>query len=390
VYRTTNGLAAAPAWQRVGSGVLPARRVQRVLVDRDDHQRALVAYTGFTPQNRWETRDGGQTWRSVTGNLPDAPIFDVKRHPRRADWLYAATSVGLFTSEDGGLSWSTTNEGPANVRVRELFWMDDTTLVAATYGRGMFKVQVPALAVANYQDLWWAGSQENGWGMSITQHGDTLFSALYVYDSTGKPTWVVMPGGQWDATGTAYSGPLYIPRSTPFSSYDASRFVVGSAVGNATLRFRNRDAATLDYTINGVSGSKAIVRQGFGPPDATPTATVGDLWWGGPTQNGWGLAVSQQYRTLFAVWFTYDQAGDPTWLVLPGGEWSSANTYTGSLYRTRGSPWLGVPYDANRFVVGAPVGSVRLGFDAGGRAATFTYTVDGVTQTKPLVRQPFP
>ena len=48
--------------------------------------------------------------------------------------------MGVFTSEDGGATWSTTNEGPANIRVRELFWIDDHTLGAATYGRGMFKV----------------------------------------------------------------------------------------------------------------------------------------------------------------------------------------------------------------------------------------------------------
>ena len=43
VWRTTNGLAAAPTWTRVGQGVIPARRVQRVFVDRDDHQRAYHA-----------------------------------------------------------------------------------------------------------------------------------------------------------------------------------------------------------------------------------------------------------------------------------------------------------------------------------------------------------
>jgi hypothetical protein len=48
----------------------------------------------------------------------------------------------VFTSENGGAAWSTTNEGPANIRVRELFWLDDNTLGAATFGRGMFKINV--------------------------------------------------------------------------------------------------------------------------------------------------------------------------------------------------------------------------------------------------------
>ena len=53
----------------------------------------------------------------------------------------------------------------------------------------------PGTITDHLQDMWWAGSAENGWGMSLVQHNDTLFGALYIYDRTGKPIWVVMPGG---------------------------------------------------------------------------------------------------------------------------------------------------------------------------------------------------
>src|SRR6187402_2987901 len=89
----------------------------------------------------------------------------------------------------------------------------------------------------SYQDLWWAGSQENGWGLSISQQGSTLFVVLYVYDAAGKPQWVVMPGGSWNAAGTTYSGALYIPSGSSYAAYDASRFVAGPTVGSATLEF---------------------------------------------------------------------------------------------------------------------------------------------------------
>src|SRR5258705_11195351 len=129
----------------------------------------------------------------------------------------------------------------------------------------------------NYQDLWWAGSQESGWGLSLSQQGSTLFSVLYIYDAAGKPQWVVMPGGTWNAGGTAYSGALYVPSGTPFANYDASRFAAGASVGNASFEFAGTNAATLRYTINGVSGSKAITRQGFGA--GAPIGNYSDLWW---------------------------------------------------------------------------------------------------------------
>ena len=384
VYRTTNGTSDTPAWTRMGAGTLPARRVMRILADRDNPSRVIVAFTGFVANNVWETLDGGASWHSITANLPSVPVFDVKRHPARGEWLYAATSVGIFTSENAGQSWSTTNEGPANIRVRELFWIDDHTLGAATYGRGMFKVAVASGGASNYQDLWWAGSQENGWGMSIAQHGNTLFAAIYIYDAQGSPTWVTMTGGSWDAGFTTYSGALYAPNGSYWGAYDASRFSVGAPVGSASLRFNGLDNATLTYTINGVSGVKRLTRNAFGPVDATPMASYGDLWWGGAQQNGWGITIAQQYRTLFLAWYTYDAAGKATWFYVSGGQWLAANVFRGRAYRASGSPWLGTAYNPAAFSA-RDVGEVTLSFTDLSNAV-MTYTLDGVTQTKPISR----
>jgi hypothetical protein len=347
----------------------------------------IVAFTGFVANNVWQTLDNGTSWSSITGNLPAAPVFDVKRHPTKGQWLYAATSVGVFTSEDGGVRWSTTNEGPANIRVRELFWIDDRTLGAATYGRGMFKIIIAAGGPDNYQDLWWAGQGENGWGMSLTQHGSALFGAFYIYDDQGRPQWMVMPGGTWNAGFTAITGALYVPSGSWFGAYDASRLAANASVGNATITFTGTSTATLSYTVNGVSGQKTIQRQLFGPPDSTPVATFGDLWWGGTSQNGWGVAINQQYRTLFSVWYTYDQQGRTVWYVIPGGSWTAANTFTGTAYRTTGSAWLGAPYNASALQA-TPVGTVTFTFHDRDNA-TMSYTVEGVTQSKAITRQPF-
>jgi hypothetical protein len=385
VYRTLNGTAAAPTWSLVGDG-LAARQVQRIAVDRDDPNRVIVAYTGFVANNVWRTLDGGATWSSITGNLPQAPVFDVKRHASNRNWLYAATSVGVFTSENGGVSWSTTNEGPANIRVRELFWIDDATLGAATYGRGMWKVSVPALGPANYQDIWWAGPAENGWGMSITQHGATLFAAFYIYDGQGQPIWVVMPGGSWNAANTAYTGSLYMPSGSWWGAYDVSRFAAGAAVGTATIGFSNATTAVVTYTINGVSGTKTITRQPLSAPDSTPVASYADLWWGGSAQDGWGVVINQQYRTLFVVWYTYDTSGRTIWYVATGS-WTNANSITGTAFRTTGSPWIGAAYNPNALVP-TSVGSISFTFlDLNN--AVMSYTIDGVTGSKPLTRQPF-
>ena len=239
---------------------------------------------------------------------------------------------------------------------------------------------------APWQDMWWAGPDENGWGMSVVQHRDTLFSVVYAYDANGHPTWYAMPGGAWNASHTVYSGPVYLPHGAPFSSYDVARFVVGDPVGTAAIDFTDAANVQLAYTIAGVSGRKAITRQPFGPVDPSSGPAVGDMWWGGIAQNGWGMALLQQYRTIFGVWFTYDATGAPTWYVMPSGSWTSASTWAGRIYRTTGSAWLGAAYDRSKLQT-VDVGSFRVTF--AGDTATFDYTIDGRAGSIPVERQPF-
>lgn len=237
------------------------------------------------------------------------------------------------------------------------------------------------------QDLWWGGIGENGWGVSIVQHAEALFAVIFAYDTNGMPTWYVMSGGQWNASRTAFTGALYSPRGAPYAAYDASQLDIGPSIGTLTLTFIDASHANLDYVINGMAGHKQITRQLFGPPASGTRPSVGDMWWGGGAQNGWGIAVLQQYGALFAAWFTYSEAGNPTWFVMPAGTWTAADTYEGRIYRTASSRWLAMSYNATAFRV-SDVGSFRIRF-TGTDAATFEWTIDGRSGSMPLSRQPF-
>ena len=87
-----------------------------------------------------------QTARSA--GLPAASVMALEQHPANPAWLYAGTAVGLFASQDGGTTWSTTNEGPANVQIRNLSWYANTgssaELLVASFGRGVWRATVSA------------------------------------------------------------------------------------------------------------------------------------------------------------------------------------------------------------------------------------------------------
>ncbi len=238
----------------------------------------------------------------------------------------------------------------------------------------------------NYTDMWWGGARENGWGVSITQHGATQFNVIFAYDSTGKPTWYVMPGCTWSAANTVCTGSLYQPTGAPYSAYDVTRFAANAPVGTGTFTYKSASTATLSYTILGVAGSKEIERQLFGTATTGPNLGVNDLWWNGVAENGWGINIAQQGRQLFPVWYTYGADGKPTFFTVPGGTWNGL-VFTGDIYTTTSSPWLGVPYDASRFAA-SKVGTMVIDYrDA--NTATISYTIGAVTQTKVIMRQGF-
>lgn len=138
-------------------------------------------------------------------------------------------------------------------------------------------------------------------------------------------------------------------------------------------------STTVTVTSNGLYSPQSFTFTGTG---VVGVATHEGIWWN-PGEDGWGINLEHQGDTIFATWFTYDNFGEPWWLVMLA--YGAGNTYTGKIYTTTGSSYL-----ASAFSKGKPseVGSGVLTFvDAG--HATFEYTVNGTHQTKSIVPQQF-
>ena len=119
-----------------------------------------------------------------------------------------------------------------------------------------------------------------------------------------------------------------------------------------------------------------------------------DMWWAGEPQRGWGMSIAQHGNTQFNVLYIYDHAGQPVWLVMPGGTWNTEQTeYSGVVYQPQSSPYYAYKTtpDPNTVLplnVGKPVGQVKLKF-VSLKTATLSYTINDVTGTKNIERQVF-
>lgn len=148
IWVTTN---RGTTWKSVagaGAAPLPVRSVTEIVVDPDDPRVAYVAFGGYTSSgvgrgHVFGTSDTGATWRDLSGNLPDIHVASLLVDPdAKPRVLYAGTDLGVFRStDDSGGKWEDYNAGLPALTVTRLAYNRATrTLVAATYGRGVYAI----------------------------------------------------------------------------------------------------------------------------------------------------------------------------------------------------------------------------------------------------------
>jgi photosystem II stability/assembly factor-like uncharacterized protein len=86
------------------------------------------------------TRDFGQTWQSITNNLPAFGCVNViKQDPRNRNLLYVGTEYGFYASTDEGKTWTPFMPNLPTVRVDDVvIHPRDGDLVLATHGRSVW------------------------------------------------------------------------------------------------------------------------------------------------------------------------------------------------------------------------------------------------------------
>lgn len=116
----------------------------------------------------------------------------------------------------------------------------------------------------NLTDIWW-NPAESGWGINIIHHGlGKIFATWFVYGSDGKPTWYVVPDGQW-VTQTEYRGPVYRTTGSDFGGPFDPAVVTRTLVGSATISLFPFDYSQVGITfvIDGQTTQKTITPQSF-------------------------------------------------------------------------------------------------------------------------------
>lgn len=147
VVRVDNANTNSPTATLIGgtgSG-FPGGYVSCVAVERGDDDHLLVTFSNYGANSVWETTNGGTSWTSVEGDLPDMPVRWAEFNPNNSDQAIIGTELGVWTTDNlngGSTSWGPSNANLANTRIDMLqFRPSDNLLLAATHGRGLFTTE---------------------------------------------------------------------------------------------------------------------------------------------------------------------------------------------------------------------------------------------------------
>lgn len=313
----------------------------------------LFDTTFWVPGGLVGSGDGGHTWSSIDAAITGGGRSAVVSAANSAV-VYTTGQDGVFRSDNSGATWKLVRAGradqvvPDGVDPMAFYVLTGTSIAASADGGATFSVS-SADTVNTTQAIIADPVQAGG---------------AYVVSADGAAFETLDHGVSWQRIAVRESqalDSLDSPVSTPVPAIPVS--------SKRLLRAAN-------YTVE----SLAI-------PDAP--IVLGTATWWNPAESGWGVSISQhQDGQVVAVWYYYDASGKPRWAIVPGGTWTDAHTFSGTMYTTRWTGFAaGLRIPANLAVSAAGTGTFRF---TDGRTADVSFVFnDGTRSDRHIVRQVF-
>jgi hypothetical protein len=133
----------------------------------DSESEIFVTFHNFGVTSIWYTLDGGTNWSSKEGDLPDIPVKAILMNPLNKEEVIIGTELGVWKTSNFGIltpasspNWTQSYNGMSNVPITSFdLRAADNTILASTYGRGMFTGKFAADAMTTA----WTGAVDTDW-----------------------------------------------------------------------------------------------------------------------------------------------------------------------------------------------------------------------------------
>ena len=140
------------SWENI-TGNLPKNLwVSRVIASKFKKERVYVTLNGTRSDDFgtyvFMSDNYGMTWKSISSNIPTSAVNVIKEDSENEHVLYIGTDNGLYVSFNKGASWSAFSNGLPNVAVHDLVIQPEAKdLLVGTHGRSIYKANIAPLQI---------------------------------------------------------------------------------------------------------------------------------------------------------------------------------------------------------------------------------------------------
>ncbi len=134
-------------WQEINKGLPYGKWVSRMEASRFAEGRVYMTQNGKRDDDFaayiWSSEDYGNTWESISANIPSGPVNVIREDPKNENILYVGTDFGVYVSLNGGISWESLPGNLPTTYVHDfIIHPRDDMAVIATHGRGVWALDV--------------------------------------------------------------------------------------------------------------------------------------------------------------------------------------------------------------------------------------------------------
>ncbi len=281
-----NGNAGARTWTQIGDGSWLGA-VSDIRYGASENE-IYVTFHNYGITNVWYTNNGGTSWQNKEGDLPNIPVKCILANPFATNEVIIGTELGVWYTTNfntASPNWYRSNNGMKDVKVLSFdYRSSDNTILAATYGRGMFT-----------GEFWQCGSTSTTWNGSTWSNGTPTKRVAAIINGNLSST------SDIEACSFTVNGTAQVTINSGHSLKVGESVTVAPT---ATLTIEN-NAALVQFSNTAVNSGNIIVKR-----SSTPMIRLDYTAWSSPVAGQQLLAFSP--NTVSTRFYEYLYTGTTT------------------------------------------------------------------------------